>query len=155
LILDGNAFNAWEFGNDAYWSFCARPPGERESTFDNRLSLVCPEVSYDTPGMSGPPPPNELWLDLIWRVEQPRLPSTLKTFVHLVDAEGNIVSQFDGMGVYLPSLQAGDRFIQFVHLPRPEGGSEPLSVRVGLYDTRTNARLRTPNGRESVTVDLP
>jgi 4-amino-4-deoxy-L-arabinose transferase-like glycosyltransferase len=153
LMRDGDGFDAWEFGNDAYWNRCSVDLGE--PTFDNRLSLLCPVAWHDLPGMSGPPPPDELWIDLVWRTERPGLPSTLKTFVHLVDANGDLAAQFDGMGVYLPSLRAGDRFIQFVRLPRPANAPGPLSIRIGLYDSATDTRLLLPDMREFVTIDLP
>ncbi|MFQ5409314.1 MAG: hypothetical protein ACE5FI_12950, partial [Anaerolineales bacterium] len=83
----------------------------------------------------------------------------LKIFVHLLDAEGNIVSQHDTLQAPAWNWTAGDTFVQIHRLPR--GESLPPGdyvLRVGIYTLPGIANLHTPDGAEFVllpTVRLP
>jgi hypothetical protein len=118
---------------------------DADGSFERRLALLGANVARaDT-----------IDLDLLWRVESDDLSETLKIFVHVIDTDDAVVAQFDGMGVYPPSMRTGDRFIQFVSLDVPhEMLSQMLSFRVGVYDAASNIRLRLPDGREFIEFPI-
>lgn len=130
---EGQGFVAWRVSGDA-----AIP--DPAQTFDGRLTLL--DIA----------PLDRLWLDVTWRADAEGLPATIKTFAHVVDDGGDILAQFDGMGVYLPSLRAGDVFVQHLDLERPVASRV---VRIGLYDSVDNVRLRLPDGREFIEYAIP
>ena len=151
-VEDGDGFVVWRREDDRIWD---QLDDSLHGSFDARVTLL--GVDF-TPYRDGDRAlaPDTLWLALAWRVEEAGLPPALNSFVHLADAEGNIISQFDGMGVYLPSLWPGDRFVQVVPLNRPaQTPLEGYSVRIGLYDSATHTRLRLPDRREFLTFDIP
>ncbi len=78
-----------------------------------------------------------------WEVAQATdLP--LKLFVHALDANGTLVSQWDGLSIDPTALQPGDRFLQFHQLPVPS--TDPARLVLGVYDGDTLERLRLPDG---------
>ncbi|MEZ4641273.1 MAG: glycosyltransferase family 39 protein [Chloroflexota bacterium] len=88
-----------------------------------------------------------------WQVITPP-PGDLKIFVHMLDATGALVAQHDGLDVQMRHLQAGDVLVQLHTLSAPDDwASGGYSLRVGLYDPATGARLLTATGTDSVTVD--
>ena len=82
---------------------------------------------------------------LLWRAEA-ETPTDYRVFVHLVDATGNIVAQSDAAPADWTRPTTGwllGEYVLDTHtltLPAtlPDG---PLSLRVGLYDPDTGARL--------------
>lgn len=97
---------------------------------------------------------NELCLRLFWRTEQPTaVPHSL--FLHLLDAEGNIVAQHDGPPT-LPSRPTTtwddpDEIIMshILSLSRAAQGARLIG---GLYNPQTWARLRAADGTDSWEV---
>ncbi len=74
-----------------------------------------------------------------WRVKGP-LPADLAAFVHLVDAEGQLISQHDGFDAAPLTLQTGDQVLQLHDLPLPDLATQgPYTLQLGLY-TRGNGR---------------
>lgn len=83
---------------------------------------------------------NQLTLLSYWRVEQP-LPPDLTIFVHILDAKGALVSQFDGLDVAPQTLLPGDAFLQRHTLPLPESPSAANhSLQIGLYTAHDGQR---------------
>ena len=151
LAQPGTGVVAWESAADRFWD---QAHLSHPALFGGQLALLGVDLDvYDQ--VERDSADGTLWLSAAWRVERAGLPATLKTFVHLVDAEGHVLSQFDDMGVYLPSLHGGDRFVQFIGLQRPATQPARYSLRIGLYDSATHARWLLPDGREFVTVELP
>jgi len=82
---------------------------------------------------------------LLWRAEA-ETPTDYRVFVHLVDATGNIVAQSDAAPAgwtrpttsWLPGEYVLDTHTLTLPATLPDG---PLSLRVGLYDPDTGARL--------------
>jgi len=112
-----------------------------DGSFAQQLALLGAKVTHS----------GTIDFDLLWQIEANELPGTLKMFVHAVDADGAVVAQFDGIGVYLPSMHAGDRFIQFVSLNvPPEMLSQTFVFQVGVYDAVNDVRLRLSDGREFI-----
>lgn len=72
----------------------------------------------------------------------------LKIFVHLVDADGVLVAQHDGLDCPAIYWQPGDRLVQLHRLPLPEDLAPGLyALRMGLYDEQTLAPLALEDGR--------
>ncbi len=98
-------------------------------------------LSDDIPAGSG----KRLGLYLHWQTEVP-LDKWYKVFVHLIDDQGQLVAQHDG----LPALwtyptdrwMPGEEVIDFHQLGfAPETANGPFSLRVGLYDPANGQRL--------------
>jgi hypothetical protein len=67
----------------------------------------------------------------------------LQIFVHLVDAGGAIVAQWDGLDALPGSWQAGDFLLQSHRIAVP-AGSEAQQLVIGVYDGATLERLGVP-----------
>lgn len=101
-----------------------------------------------------------LQLDVTWQALQP-FTEDWKVFVHLVDAKGQVVAQFDGQpreGMYptsrwIPGELVNDSYPLLIPAPIPPG---PYQVFVGLYNEATGARLPVPGdsaGRVILNVE--
>jgi hypothetical protein len=84
---------------------------------------------------------DELGLITAWQIVR-ELDSPLAIFVHLLDSEGRISGQHDGLGVDPYSLRAGDVVLQ-VHrfAVEEEALPGPYWLQVGLYNPETMNRL--------------
>jgi hypothetical protein len=84
-----------------------------------------------------------LILSLYWQAER-KVSRDFQVFVHLVDSQGNIITQADGPpsgGLYPTSKWLPKQIIEDVHqLPIPPA-SNPRAILVGLYDLATLERL--------------
>ena len=84
---------------------------------------------------------NELTLTTYWRVID-QLPSQLSQFTHVLDAQGQIVTQADRLMLTSQSLRAGDVVAQIHRLTLPENLSAgSYRVAIGLYTQPDNKRL--------------
>jgi hypothetical protein len=94
---------------------------------------------------------------LVWQALA-ELPASYHVFVHLVDGDGRIIAQADGVPATWERPTTGwlpGEFIADDHaltLP-PELPPGPLSLRVGLYDPDTGTRLLTAEG-DAITLSL-
>jgi hypothetical protein len=101
--------------------------------------------------------PQETALTLIWRgLEQ--MPVSYRVFVHLVDEDGQIVTQSDGEPAGWSRPTTGWAVGEFVvdrHILRLPDGllMEDLVLRIGLYDVENGQRL--PVGQEDAFVVQP
>jgi hypothetical protein len=80
-----------------------------------------------------------------WRAERPSS-TPLKVFVHLINANGDILSQSDILGAGATDWAGGDLIVQVHELNSPPDQPGELWLRVGLYDSQSGARLVTPGG---------
>ncbi|MBX3057008.1 MAG: hypothetical protein KF770_11100 [Anaerolineae bacterium] len=113
-------------------------------TFDGRITLEGYEIL---------PPDGGQTMDLItrWRVDR-SLPPHLTAFVHLLNAQGEIVAQHDGLDAAATTLRTGDRLVQIHPLViPPEKG--PFTLQIGLYTLPDGQRL-THTGSPSDVVIL-
>jgi hypothetical protein len=83
---------------------------------------------------------------LIWRALAERPALNAKVFVHLLDADGLLLAQDDSIPVSwtrpLGTWQLGEQLLDIHSLLPPAGTpAEGLSLRLGLYDPETLARL--------------
>ena len=93
-----------------------------------------------------PPPGGEGILLTTWRVDGP-LSDPLKLFVHLLNANGQVIGNGDRLDVLTSSLRSGDVFIQINRLPRPADATcAPCRIELGLYNPVTNERLPASTG---------
>ena len=85
-------------------------------------------------------------LVLLWRSLAEHPPLDAKVFIHLVDADGQLLAQDDGIPVWwtrpLSTWQLDEQLLD-VHNLLPPDGTAPAggSLRVGLYDAQTLDRL--------------
>jgi hypothetical protein len=104
-------------------------------------------VSYTIP-IVPPSTGGNGWLLTTWRVDGP-LADPLKLFVHLLDANGQMVSNNgdDRLSVLASSLRPGDVFVQLNRLPRSADTlCAPCRIELGLYNPVTNERLPASTG---------
>ncbi len=97
-------------------------------------------------------PGQPLTLELLWRAQAPD-DISYKVFVHLLDAEGRIVAQHDGIpaqGQLPTDIWFPQEYIRDVHILSIPSNLPPgrYDLRVGMYDPHTGARLH-------VTSELP
>jgi hypothetical protein len=79
-----------------------------------------------------------------WRVRQTP-EAALKLFVHLLDAEGRLVAQHDGLDVEWSTLRPGDEFVQLHPIPLPPDlPSGDYALQIGPYRAEDGARLAEP-----------
>lgn len=75
-----------------------------------------------------------------WQLLQP-LDQPLRSFIHLIDANGTIVAQTDSWHVESPGLQAGDQIVQVHSVPTTDLADGEFGVQIGLYNRDTFERL--------------
>jgi len=85
-----------------------------------------------------------------WRVEEATGLSPLhplSVFVHLLDADGSILSQWDGWPVAFSGLEAGDVIVLQHSLTIPDNATPgPRTLQVGLYRPPSGPRLPVAGG---------
>ncbi|MCB9101971.1 MAG: hypothetical protein H6632_20720 [Anaerolineales bacterium] len=142
--------------------------GPQATLGDNQLALLDHHFAVAIPGHTaglnlgettiplqahGPLQPNEtLTLAVNWQPMQ-TLADNLKVFVHLVDANGNVLAQFDGYpqnGSYpTPQWIPGEIIRDAYPILLPDNlPTGPYRVYLGLYDETTFARLPVPDDNE-------
>lgn len=139
----------------------AREIGAEFETSDGQTLTTLAGLAADTalPTCTASPVPGETCdLALVWRAET-GMPAGYHVFVHLVDENGAILAQSDGVPAnwtrpttgWLPGEYVTDTHGLNWPSVLPEG---PLYLRVGLYDPETGIRLQT-GGREYVEIAVP
>jgi hypothetical protein len=76
----------------------------------------------------------------LWEVTS-EISTPLKIFIHLLDQENELVSQYDGLDVWLPATRPGDHFIQLHSMPYPDGCEGGCGLQLGLYNPYTLDRI--------------
>lgn len=103
-------------------------------TFDETITFL---GAQRVPAAAG-----EVALLTAWRVAA-RTERPLQLFVHALDADGEIVTQWDGLDVEPTSWLPGDVFVQLHTLSLPESNAAVRLV-AGVYDRETLVRLGEP-----------
>jgi hypothetical protein len=75
-----------------------------------------------------------------WRVVREGQPGSTAIFVHLLDANGQIVAQDDRLGVPRHTWQPGDEFVQVHRVPIDQLFPGTYTVELGLYNRSDNIR---------------
>jgi hypothetical protein len=68
-----------------------------------------------------------------WRTGDNLDPATYQFFNHLIDGQGQRISQLDAPAFDPGQWRAGDEVISRFLMPWPETGTSPLLMRVGMY----------------------
>ena len=101
-------------------------------------------TAWTRPAQASRRPGGTLSVSLLWRAAR-HMDESYTVFVHLLDAAGGKVAQHDGVpfgGIYPTSRWAAGELVRDVHtLQLPADLAAGVPLRVGLYDTATQARL--------------
>jgi hypothetical protein len=151
-ILRGKSASGLDYGLYQWLNrpFPAGSP-EQDALFGETLRLMS-SVRTPTPAHPG----ETVSLRSTWAVEQDlgRDTAQLALFVHLLDENGRVVAQHDGLDVQLRGLRAGDWFAQLHELPiaadLPPGH---YALQIGVYDPGTGARLTQANGSDRMLLE--
>jgi 4-amino-4-deoxy-L-arabinose transferase-like glycosyltransferase len=134
------AFDAAGFRSGlARWSRDARSPDGRSialpASFDGRVLLVGYQLANPTSSADG-----EVLLLTAWRVTSEAQPSSTAIFAHLVDEQGDIVSQDDRLGFPRHTWRSGDEFVQAHRISLDGVSPGEYTLQIGIYDRADNAR---------------
>ena len=127
-----------------------RPQTILQASFDHQLALI----GYDTSTSDA-----SLDLTLYWQaLAQPLHAYTM--FVHVLDANGQLVAQQDNMPVHdqLPTScwQPGEFISDPYSINVPRSAQKPLAIELGAYRLDTGGRLNLDDGTgTSVRLNLP
>ena len=119
-----------------------RRPLDGAAVFGGQLQLLGYEGELDRAS-----PGETLTLLSVWQAAEmlPDQTAQLSLFVHLLDEEGQVVAQHDGLDIRLAGLRGGDRFAQLHTLPLPADlPSGEYALQIGIYDPATGERLTVP-----------
>jgi hypothetical protein len=94
--------------------------------------------------------PDVLQIVTMWSVQR-STPHSLAIFIHLLDSDGTIVAQWDGLGVESISWQAGDVFVHLHSFAAPLQPTNRLIL--GVYDSKSGVRLQTLSKRDFVLLE--
>ncbi|MBK9054203.1 MAG: hypothetical protein IPL78_25810 [Chloroflexi bacterium] len=107
-------------------------------TFDDAITLRGYELLPRQPG-------EPYQLLTYWQVEASALPWDLAIFVHLLGADGTIVTQADGLDAAASTIHPEDSFIQLHTLTLPDPlPTGPYTLQLGLYVRGESRRLTHP-----------
>mgnify|MGYP001157913252 CR=1 FL=1 len=92
-----------------------------------------------------------LYARTIWR--QGGGPRPAKIYIHVRDATGHIVAQWDGLGAAWEGWRMGDTLVQVASVPLPDDLPPGVyHIVAGLYDPTTNQRWRFADGQDGVEL---
>ena len=135
---------------EQYILFQAESFGERPSG-----SLLFQQDAHEVSWIDVPESPqisnNTVHLTTRWRNQTGPVP--LKIYVHMLDNEGQLVAQWDGLSIAWEGWQAGDILWQKHVFELPADlASGPYVLHAGLYNPETAVRWLTENGDDFVKV---
>jgi hypothetical protein len=82
-----------------------------------------------------------------WKVTN-RSQEGIKLFLHLLDEDGEIVAQHDGLDVLMHGLQPGDELVQLHTAELPDDlAPGDYGLQIGAYSADDFSRLRLPDER--------
>ncbi len=116
----------------------------RQVQLGQSIELLGYEINTDGPG--GPVQPgSRIKLKLIWRAKN-ALSQSLKVFIHVMDANGKLVTQKDGVpgnwSLPTDTWAAGEVIADSYEIPvPPEAASGDYKVQVGIYNPEDGQRL--------------
>lgn len=101
-----------------------------------------------------------LLVTLVWEAEVIP-PASYVAFVHVLDEDGNLIAQHDGIPVTgfrpTPSWQPGERVVDehWIELPLPVTGLDRATVSTGLYRPEDVTRLDRSDGSGENSYSMP
>lgn len=112
-------------------------------TFGDEITLLGVSAETCTPGA-------RCTATTVWRVEQP--PSGPRSvFLHLLDREGTLLAQDDGLDVPAAEWRSGDIIVK-QHEVLLSAEAEPARMVIGVYDPQTQVRLPLPTGADTLII---
>ncbi|MFN2134651.1 MAG: ArnT family glycosyltransferase, partial [Candidatus Promineifilaceae bacterium] len=136
-----------EMGTFVLYDFPAGPEIEMSGhvIFDNELELL----EYHLPEDPSICVSAGCTVLTIWRVLRP--PAAPRSFfLHMVNEEGTVLAQHDGLDAPAQQWQEGDVLVQ-AHL-LPPTGSGSFELELGVYDPQTGRRLATTGGQDKLLL---
>ncbi|MBX3057010.1 MAG: phospholipid carrier-dependent glycosyltransferase [Anaerolineae bacterium] len=109
-----------------------------------QIELVSAFVDTAVPGQP-------LLINTAW--QQKSDPQPIKIFIHLLDDQGNIAAQWDGLGAAWEGWQPGDALLHSHTIPLPDNlPPGTYEVRLGLYHPQTGQRWLVETGADYVVL---
>ena len=137
----------WPEGAPSFKVYQLDVAAAREAILARAAGTLAPvhfSDQVDLLGYSAPmtvTPGSTLRLLTTWRVLRASPPGPSGVFVHLLDADGHIVTQDDHLGFPRHSWRADDLFVQFSRLEIPAAlAPGRFTLQIGIYDKDTQAR---------------
>lgn len=97
---------------------------------------------------------NNMTLATSWLVKD-TLPADLAIFIHLVDENENIVSQYDGLDAIPSTLRAGDVILQRHVIGLSASMKDGVyTLRLGIYQRANGQRLTLEGGLDSIKISV-
>ncbi len=119
-------------------------PMARFSLDGSEIGLVSAFVGTAVPGQP-------LLINTAW--QQKGDPQPVKIFIHLLDDQGNIAAQWDGLGAAWEGWQPGDALLHSHTVPLPDNlPPGTYEVRLGLYHPQTGQRWLVATGADDLTL---
>ncbi len=85
--------------------------------------------------------------------EQVGDPQPLKIFIHAIDPDGQLVSQYDGLGTNWQGWLSGDTLVQVHTIMWPDDVPDgSIQLKIGLYDSQTGQRWLTAEGLDHIQL---
>lgn len=138
-------------GRPSYAVYSLPPPNDELSPLVEFSGATGPIMALLE--LSGPEDVrDEALLYSSWQVLN-KLPEDLAIFVHVVDASGQVVAQFDGLDAAAATLQQGDRVLQRHVIPIP--ADLPVgrfTLQAGLYQRPNGNRLFAADSGDTVVI---
>jgi 4-amino-4-deoxy-L-arabinose transferase-like glycosyltransferase len=95
----------------------------------------------------------EAQLTVVTRWKQEGEPQPLKLFVHAAGADGQLLTQWDGLGADWQGWRTGDTLVQVHTLPWPDNAlPEPSYMTTGLYNPQSGERWLTEEGLDHIQL---
>jgi hypothetical protein len=120
-----------------------------DRSFANGVGLAAATADVVRPN---PDSPRFVFLTLYWRVQDATSDAMPHVFNHLVNAEGAMLAQADGL-TFTPSMfQVGDLVMTPFTIELPTTATGQATIRTGLYSLETGQRVPLAEGGEWVEI---
>jgi hypothetical protein len=92
-------------------------------------------------------------ITMVTRWEQLGDPQPLKIFIHATDPDGQLIAQYDGLGVNWQGWLSGDTLVQVHSIMWPDNVPDgSIQLKIGLYDSQTGQRWLTSEGLDHIQL---
>ncbi|HUM70314.1 MAG TPA: hypothetical protein PLK31_15890, partial [Chloroflexota bacterium] len=119
-------------------------PMTRFALDEGSIGLVSGFVGTAVPGQP-------LLINTAW--QQKGGPQPIKIFIHVLNENGDIIAQWDGLNVAWEGWQPGDALLHSHAIPLPADlPAGQYEVRIGLYHPQTGQRWQTETGLDHVVL---
>jgi hypothetical protein len=96
---------------------------------------------------------NDSRMTVVTRWEQIGDPHPIKIFIHAIDPDGRLVTQWDGLGANWQGWLSGDTLVQVHTITWPDDVPDgSIQLKIGLYDSQTGQRWLTAEGLDHIQL---